>query len=81
MPKRSPCTSNEELQNRYPFLKIECRPVSCVKYSTCGSEFPVAHGGRADIKARLKSSRHENSLLASAGSSKLIFTFQKFWTA
>ena len=74
MPKRS-CTFNNELQNEYPFLKKVCRQDNRVKCS-CGSEFSVAHGGRADIKDHLKSSKHKNSLLVSANSSKLTSYFK-----
>jgi len=74
MPKRS-CTFNNELQNEYPFFKKVFNQVDRVKCS-CGSEFSVSHGGRADIKDHLKSSRHKNSLLVSAGSSKLTSYFK-----
>jgi hypothetical protein len=76
MPKRS-CTFNNELQNEYPFLKNVLNQVDRVKCS-CGSEFSVSHGGRADIKDHLKSSTHKNSLLVSAGSSKLTSYFKSF---
>lgn len=75
MPKRS-CIFNQELQNEYPFLKKVHVLDNRVKCLTCGSEFSVSHGGRADIKDHLKSSRHKNSLLASAGSSKLTSYFK-----
>lgn len=45
------------------FKKKAYRQDSRVKCSLCGSEFPVARGGRADIKGSLKiSSRHKNGI-------------------
>jgi len=68
-------TFNDELQNEYLFLEKVCRQDDRVKCS-CGSEFSVAHGGRADIKNHLKSSRHKNNLLVSVGFSKLTSYFK-----
>lgn len=75
IPKRC-YTFNDEFQNEYPYLKKVCRQDNQVKCSSCGSEFSVAHKGRADIKDHLKSSRHKNTLFVSDSSSKLTSYFK-----
>jgi hypothetical protein len=70
MPKRN-CKFNEELSTEYPFLKKIGRFEDKVNCMQCGSQFSVANGGRYDIRSHLISTKHKNSLIAIASSSKV----------
>lgn len=60
--RRCHLTKSYKMDIRF-FKKKAYRQDSRVKCSLCGSEFPVARGGRADIKGSLKiSSRHKNGI-------------------
>ena len=65
MPPKRKCTFNSDLQKEYPFLKRGYVD-SEVRYNKCTSTFSVAHGGKSDIAAHLRSDKHRRADSAAA---------------
>lgn len=69
------CTFNSDLQQEFTFLR-KTKSDTDVHCDTCGSNFSIAHGGRADIETHIKSDKHRKSTNAAASNKTLTQFFK-----
>jgi hypothetical protein len=75
-PKRRKCVFNEELQQKYPYLKSTkiSSEVQCFK---CKGTFSIANSGKTDIENHIGTGKHKRAIAAEIGSSSMTSYFKK----
>lgn len=73
--RRRYCVFNSQLQEEFKFLK-KTKSDSDLHCNTCGSDFSIAHSGRTDIEAHIKSDKHKKGVIAASSSKQLTDFFK-----